>query len=144
MFLFLLYFYKLFLPAVQQLTFQTGVPVNHPEHRRRADGRAVWETAVRPEPVGVSSRATPIRYKSSFISQPDKTKSNTSDFDFWECGGNDGRFIRWLNRYEDFLIGLIRSLLGGSAIPLIRPWVCVVCAELISSTRGCGNCVYWS
>ncbi len=66
---------------------------------------------------------------------------------FWENDANDGREGRYLrshNRYEDFLIGLIRLLLGVTLIPLIRLCVCVVCGELINSSRGCVNCVDWN
>lgn len=50
----------------KQLQHQTTVPVNHPEHRRGASRWAVWETAVRPQPMGVSPGAPQIRYTSLF------------------------------------------------------------------------------
>lgn len=62
---------------------------------------------------------------------------------FGECNAK-GRYLRSHNRYPDFLTGLIRLLLGVTLIPLIRLCVCVVYVELINSSRGCVNCVYWN
>lgn len=48
----------------------------------------------------------------------------------WGCNANNGREARYLrshSRYKDFLIGLIRLLLGVTLIPLISLCVCVVC-----------------